>query len=341
MQPILSIVIPVYKTPLDSLQNCLNSVLEITSFPIEVVCVLDSPGDLCEQFLDNFVVNTSKITLLKNSTNKGAAFSRNKGLKAVSGQYVTFVDADDRIDSRVYEYAIKIIKLHNLDLLTLGTRKEENIIETEKEVLSIDLNQPSNELLLPLIRHLGMSSCGILYNRNYLLEKKLIYPMNLIHNEDFVFVTKVLCTRPKVALIYKQGYYIVGHPNSVCRSIKTARRYIDSSLAAIYILRTLVESQYAFPLSCLRWYLSVVFSQCFQDMDVIKILQGEEQKQFSLNIVIVCKYLINNFNYLLTFPCRLLISIIEKRPLTMFSTFHITYYSIKLLMKINYHLNKY
>ena len=43
----ISFVIPIYKTPGMLLRNCLESVGAIRSCEIEIVCVVDSPGDEC------------------------------------------------------------------------------------------------------------------------------------------------------------------------------------------------------------------------------------------------------------------------------------------------------
>lgn len=100
----LSFVIPVYKTPEQLLRNCLDSVLRYSQ-PMELICVLDSPGDPCEQVLDEYAAKEPRMRLLKNDQNRGVSYSRNRGMDAARGDYLAFVDADDEIIAETYEKA--------------------------------------------------------------------------------------------------------------------------------------------------------------------------------------------------------------------------------------------
>ena len=102
MCKMLSFVIPVYKTPEQLLRNCLNSVLRYSQ-PMELICVLDSPGDPCETVLDEYAAKESRMRLLKNDQNRGVSYSRNRGMDAARGEYIAFVDADDEIVAEGYE----------------------------------------------------------------------------------------------------------------------------------------------------------------------------------------------------------------------------------------------
>lgn len=87
-----SIIIPCYERA-DELRRALQSCLA-QSFPDWEAIVVDdcSPTPLiscCESFAD------SRIRYIRNSVNLGAARSRNAGLEAARGDYVSFLDSDD------------------------------------------------------------------------------------------------------------------------------------------------------------------------------------------------------------------------------------------------------
>ena len=96
----LSFVIPVYKTPLQLLRNCLDSVLKYSQ-PMELICVLDSPGDPCEAVLDEYAAKEPRMRLLKNDRNRGVSYSRNRGMDAATGRWIVTLDGDDYIDAEM------------------------------------------------------------------------------------------------------------------------------------------------------------------------------------------------------------------------------------------------
>ena len=95
----MSIIIPVYNAA-RFLSECILSIENQTYKQLEVVfvndCSTDDSLDLLHRFSKS--LDTSCV-ILNNEKNGGAAFSRNVGLKAASGDYVFFMDADDTIST--------------------------------------------------------------------------------------------------------------------------------------------------------------------------------------------------------------------------------------------------
>ena len=100
--PKLSIVIPVYNVE-EWLEECIESILKITAFSIQVVLVNDGSTDnsteIATRYRDS---NPEKIELI-NQANAGMAAARNAGLNVVSGEYISFIDSDDYIDAQALE----------------------------------------------------------------------------------------------------------------------------------------------------------------------------------------------------------------------------------------------
>lgn len=87
---LVSVVIPVYNGAL-YLEESLNSVLEQSYQPIEVIVVDDGSSDETPDLLERFSGRIIRIA----QSNKGPAAARNRGITAARGQYVSFLDADD------------------------------------------------------------------------------------------------------------------------------------------------------------------------------------------------------------------------------------------------------
>ena len=93
----LSIIVPVYNSR-QYLRTCLDSLRRQTFQDFEVLliddCSTDDSGAICREYcrLDQ------RFLYLKNEANIGTAASRNVGIKAARGTYITFFDNDDWCD---------------------------------------------------------------------------------------------------------------------------------------------------------------------------------------------------------------------------------------------------
>lgn len=102
----LSIIIPVYRVE-TTLQRCLESVVAQTFSDFEVILVDDGSPDSCPQLCDQWSLKDSRITTL-HKPNGGLSDARNAGLDAASGDFVTFVDSDDFLDTDTYRQVMAL-----------------------------------------------------------------------------------------------------------------------------------------------------------------------------------------------------------------------------------------
>lgn len=115
--PLISIVIPVYNVK-KYLRQCVDSVLNQTYNNLQVILVddgsTDGSSDICDEYKQKD--NRVKVIHQKNMGNSGA---RNRGIAAVEGEYVGFVDSDDWIHPRMYEHLLNIILKYEADISTI------------------------------------------------------------------------------------------------------------------------------------------------------------------------------------------------------------------------------
>ena len=96
----LSIIIPVYRSEA-TLERCLSSVVGQTFNDFELILVDDGSPDRCPQLCDEWAQKDSRISVI-HKTNGGLSDARNAGLDRAQGTFVTFVDADDYLDTNTY-----------------------------------------------------------------------------------------------------------------------------------------------------------------------------------------------------------------------------------------------
>lgn len=90
--PVFSVVLPTYNRPA-MLRRAVGSVLGQTFRDFELIVVDDGSTAWCASALAD--VDDSRLRLIRNSTNRGAAEARNVGMDAARGDYLSFLDDDD------------------------------------------------------------------------------------------------------------------------------------------------------------------------------------------------------------------------------------------------------
>ena len=91
----ISVIIPVYNLE-RYLYRCIDSVLRSTYTDFELILVDDGSTDASPQICEDYTERDSRVRLLRQE-NQGVSAARNRGLDVCQGEWVVFVDADDRI----------------------------------------------------------------------------------------------------------------------------------------------------------------------------------------------------------------------------------------------------
>lgn len=99
----VSVVIPYYNNE-TTIEETLNSVINQTHKNLEIVIVDDGSKEVSHSFLEK-LEEQYNLTILK-QTNSGPSVARNYGAQKSSGNYLLFLDADDKIEETYIEKCI-------------------------------------------------------------------------------------------------------------------------------------------------------------------------------------------------------------------------------------------
>lgn len=113
-QPLISVIIPVYNLE-NYIEKCLDSVLSQTYKNLEILVVDDGSTDSSPSICDKYSQSDSRIQVF-HIDNGGAAHARNIALEKMTGEFVTFVDGDDYIDSTYIEKLYNNMTDKNADI---------------------------------------------------------------------------------------------------------------------------------------------------------------------------------------------------------------------------------
>ena len=94
-KPYISIVIPVYNVH-QFLDDCINSVLGQTYKDFELILVNDGSTDRSLEICRKYADADSRVVVI-DKPNGGVGSTRNVGIDASRGQWITFIDSDDRV----------------------------------------------------------------------------------------------------------------------------------------------------------------------------------------------------------------------------------------------------
>lgn len=103
--PRISVIVPVYNTE-DYLEACLESILRQSFSDFEVIVVDDGSTDSCPGICDEYAARDCRIRVI-HKINAGVSAARNDALDAACGEFVTFIDSDDRINPETFEKALE------------------------------------------------------------------------------------------------------------------------------------------------------------------------------------------------------------------------------------------
>ncbi len=97
------------------MRRCVESVIHQTYANLEIILVDDGSPDNCGAICDEYAKCDSRIRVI-HKENGGLSSARNAGIDAATGEYITFVDADDTVDLDMVEYLYNILCKENVDI---------------------------------------------------------------------------------------------------------------------------------------------------------------------------------------------------------------------------------
>lgn len=218
----ISIVIPIYNIE-PYIEDCLKSVASQTCLEKGVTCeciLVDDCGTdqsiaICERFVSDYK-GTISFQILHHEHNRGLSAARNTGMEIAQGEYVYFLDSDDKITPDCLEKLYAKAKETDADV-TFGSY----------ETFGCEHNQYITEGT-PFV-----TAWNKLCKRSFLLDNNIQFIEGLIH-EDCPWSFEIECKGAKFAHIQDITYlYLVREG-----SLQTGKDFNKHFEAYMHILRT-------------------------------------------------------------------------------------------------------
>jgi polysaccharide biosynthesis protein, glycosyl transferase family 2,yveR len=124
--PLISIIIPVYNAA-KFLDQTITSCLEQDYPRLEIILINDGSTDdskiICEKYQKASAAALSSSILFFDRPHQGVSATRNFGLDHFSGEYFSFLDADDLLAENFISTLYTLAKENNLDYITSGYQR--------------------------------------------------------------------------------------------------------------------------------------------------------------------------------------------------------------------------
>ncbi len=180
MNKILSIIIPVYNTQ-NYLEECIRSIQTCKDENIEIIIINDGSTDNTPKICDSLAKEDSRIKVI-HKPNSGVSDTRNYGIKACTGKWIMFVDADDYLSPNWYNDVSPSL-LENHDILYISkdyTLENQKLLKTKEAMLK-------NTLRIDLVIGNFSSPCSKIYNSKIIKGNNILFNTNIICGEDMIF----------------------------------------------------------------------------------------------------------------------------------------------------------
>lgn len=132
----LSVIVPVYNVE-DYVGECLESICGQDYADIEIVCVNDGSTDGSRDVLAQWQGRDDRIMVV-DQPNKGLSAARNTGVALASGDYLCFVDSDDKLEPGACARIVEGLSAPGTEALVFGAHTFP--IETDDDWLQATLS---------------------------------------------------------------------------------------------------------------------------------------------------------------------------------------------------------
>lgn len=119
-QPLLSVIVPCYNVEI-YIDKCISSIVGQTYSNLEIILINDGSTDNTGILCNSWQERDNRIKVI-HKQNEGASYARKDGVNTASGEYVTFVDADDWIDPAMYSDMMAAMLTTNSDIAKCDIR---------------------------------------------------------------------------------------------------------------------------------------------------------------------------------------------------------------------------
>lgn len=218
--PLLSIVTPVYNTE-DYVDRCFDSLVNQSYNNIEIIVVNNGSSGNIDEIFENYKDKylNRKFKLVKVEKNKGLINGYLAGAKIATGDYIAFIDSDDRVSYDYYRRLIETAENTNADMVASDFVYEYDdnsmIIDGYNSIRSFSFCMEDEQILEFFMEQSARAFYwNLMWNKVYsceLWKKAEVYleesDVSIVFAQDIVFSLALYAFSKKYVNIHDVNYY--------------------------------------------------------------------------------------------------------------------------------------
>lgn len=230
--PKISIIIPVYNSE-TTLHQCVDSILYQDYKDFEVLLIDDGSKDKSPAICDEYTEKDNRVKVF-HKQNGGVSSARNLGLDYAKGDWITFVDSDDHVESN---YLVDLTSIQS-DLVIVGVHTFREALAREYYIYKYYISQSfeGKDLSLFLKKHISSLILRVPWAKFY--KKKIIGSFRFHEDmkiaEDSCFVMDCLCNVSSIITLNTGTYYFRLSPSPARIKYTVSVDYAVKSLGYLY-----------------------------------------------------------------------------------------------------------
>lgn len=302
----VSIITPVYNVE-ECIERCIDSVINQTYKDFELLLIDDGSKDrsidIAKKLLEETDINYRIIT----QVNSGVSAARNRGIEEASGEYITFLDSDDYVDSRFVELMYKEAEAAKCDVVFCDYSEVDAegkvLVKNRTKTLSGAISG-KEAALKQLTDDITIGMRSAIYRTSIIKDNNLFFDSKRKYGEDMIFIVKALLYADKVISVNEILAYYVIWGNSVTQNVSL--KHLDCYYSYVDLLEYVRENtnlekiekfllEFKIPYS-ISHIFSVLGSDSNFHEDLFNFLNKNDVKEY-LNNYKIQKFDKNNIRY--------------------------------------------
>lgn len=233
MEKLISIIIPCYNVE-KYIDRCFES-LKMQSIGVEnleIIFVDDCSTDATwERLVELEASCPDSVIVVRCDENGRQGKARNIGLSYVSAPYIGFVDADDWVETDMYEKLYKKVCEYDCDIAMCGnwrdSAKEGQILapkKTGKEDRILHIDTEEKRKIFLACSSIGFGVWDKIYKAELLLDNEIFFPENLSY-EDHYFSILLYFYAKRIYFLEERLYHYFINEQSTVLSANAAHHF--------------------------------------------------------------------------------------------------------------------
>lgn len=260
VNPFFTVCMPVYKSE-PYIAGAIDDLLNQTFKDFECLVIDDCSPDEASDVAKKLVGNDKRFKFMKNKKNLGVSTTRNKGLEEAKGEYILFLDSDDRYDVELLQKVHDQVEIATndgaqVDIVTwefgaLGEEdekikqlegwRENELAHNPKPIGAYRPTENADKIFQINTGHM----CAKAFRRTYLEENQLKFNPSIRFGEDALLSYTAICFANQIIAMPDDNvlyFYRRDQPNSAMHTIDMSDQ-MQNQLEVVSILKSNLDDK--------------------------------------------------------------------------------------------------